>query len=184
MSIENDINKLVKESIVRSVKSVKKTAKDKALKHRKKLTQDWFFADGKSFNFDDVLEITHVEEPVIKIGSGLSASISVTTYIDEGAYPEKKTFKKWTDKHGGGSSSEWILQNLQLKQGIIGLPEYASVYESENGEPYNGRGWTNGHNDHFHISDTGVGLDEWIQMDSSWKSYMDEIEEIVLDRIK
>lgn len=174
--IENIINNHVKEVLNKKIAKVRVAGNKAMLETRKKIIYEWFSTVTPQLSSNAATEIIGaLNPPESHIASRNDKSIVVefVSYIDGDKYsPDTSSAEKWVSKHGGENPKDWIL-NLQLKQGIVGLPAYASTYEATHGKPYNAKGWTNGVNEHFHSS--SVGLEEYTDNHALWNNFKNEI---------
>lgn len=82
--------------------------------------------------------------------------------------------EKWREKHGGAQSGEWIVGDLMMKQGIIGLPSYANTWAENNPDsPYTGRGFVKNKNMHYH--QRGMGLKAELFSSPLWLEFASKV---------
>lgn len=104
------------------------------------------------------------------------AKIYINSYVDVDAYKDKPSASRWIRKHSDVAKTdpkEYVL-NLQMIEGIIGLPERANF--APGFTQSNSKGdliWDNGVNQHFHKR--ARGLQEEIYESDLWKNFNDKV---------
>lgn len=145
--IKNEINKY-------------KEAGKKAMKEiRESIVNEWF-GSFSSLSMNTATQYTGYST----FYSNGSARIFIHSYVDTDAYNDKPRAEKWRKKWGGDKSGKEYVLDLQLEQGIIGLPEKSTL---------RGLDWTNSN---FHkqtpLESYIAGSDKWSQFESLVNKYV------------
>ena len=176
--LQDEIEKETRKVVSKGIKNSERRIRNEALRTRKKMTREWF---GK-YKANNAVRTIHSDVSSAINGDGLSGSITVDTYYATDEYAGGKKYREWVERHGvGGNAGEYILGDLQLEQGIIGLPAHTTLWDKEHpDEPYNVGRWVNGVNTNFIQQEP---LDSYTQDDGKWEEFKNKGEEIISSAI-
>lgn len=165
-----EIYEEVNQRLKNATQSVAKKSDKRVKEIRNQIINDWFYPfDGLDFSAYS----NNLVQKSFNFGN-LSAHIEIDSWTESSQLPEHRSAERWRGIHGGGQPSNEYVADLIFDQGIIGLPEFSSIPH------YNGPGWINGHNLHFHQKEP---LSMVIEDSELWDAYMDEVEEEILSKM-
>ena len=145
IDFENFVKDFARDELEKELERYKYAGKAAMKEIREGITAKWF-GDYNQESLDDAT----VYNVRTRFFDNLTASITVHSYVDIGKYKEKPSAQAWVNKHGGDIDPEEYVLQLQMTQGIIGLPQFARRYEERTYRKYNQENnWKNGRNLHF-----------------------------------
>lgn len=138
-NLNNDQMKVINNVISKEVTKASNAGLAAMKELRTKIVTEWF----GEFNAESMIENTKYEVAGIKQTKD-KIVITINSYVDEVEYDSYKSrhADRWHDKWGGDMNPGAYILDLQLNQGIIGLPEKTTFRKDIS--------WTN---DHFHKMD-------------------------------
>lgn len=137
---------------------------------RSQIIREWFAPfSGTSFSQLKIQEV----RPSFHV-NGVTGKLTFDTWtdtdlIDPDNFPSAV---RWTGNWGGDPVE--MVSHLVFDEGIIGLPLHSTI------EGYNGPGWDNGTNLHFHQK---TPLEQSIFFSEKWNNIMDKIENEIISKI-
>lgn len=175
--ITDEIKKDTEKRIINTMQSVTKSNVKNIKKIRNKIINEWF----EGFNGSD---FSAFENNIVNYNfsaKGLTGTFQFNSWTESSTLPLHKSAERWRSIWGGDQPSNEYVADLVFDEGIIGLPQYATTYEANhNGEKYNGQGWSDSINLHFHQK---TPLSIVIDGSEEWDKLMDIIEEEFLSKI-
>ncbi len=120
--IERIIREQCRQQVDKGMTAIAKVGQQKVLDKRREVTQAWF----RGFSFHDMNAATCCT-PIKQRTSMTTGSVNLMSFIDVDAYTEKPKAERWKEKYGGDMDARLYVLNLQLYQGIVGLPARATA---------------------------------------------------------
>ena len=133
------LEKKAKNNATEIIGDYKEACKQATDEIRKEIVIEWF---GR-YNSDDVISSFNDMTPYSKHRSisanNIVDSVVITnnTYVDLTKYAPRPSAEAWRKRHPekkGVESPEWVLSNLQMNQGIIGLPYWKQEIKNKKGD--------------------------------------------------
>lgn len=161
------IKKIEEESrkkVANSLKNTKKISESEMRKTRESIVDRWFGGfDSLSMKAATVYKSRYTT-------SGLKGNLVVESWVEVERYNDKPSAERWVSKYGGGKDPREYVLDLQLYEGIIGLPAKSEAYPEHNWE-----------NAHFH--QRPIGLEAYTDRASDWDAYEDKIKSIIISEL-
>lgn len=175
--ITDEIKKDIEKRIRNTMQSVTKGNIGNVKKTRNKIINKWF---GEFNGYDFSADKNNIVKTNFK-ANGLTGTFQFDSWTESSTLEPHRSAERWLAKWGGDKPSNEYVADLVFNEGIIGLPQYATTYEdNHNGEKYNGQGWSDSINLHFHQK---TPLSIVIDGSEEWDKLMDIIEEEFLSKI-
>lgn len=139
---------------------LKKAGEEAMFKIRTSIVQEWF----GGFNSTSMIGSQDYRSRSVRVGDN-HHRIIIESWVDPNRYSDDQNIQDWNVRNDKGYSQmeliEYVL-NLQLEEGIIGLPQYG-YYKDKNGNPT--RKWIN---NYFYQT---TPLRQVIENHSAWNNF-------------
>lgn len=135
---KSSLRKIIQDSAKDQINLYKQAGKSAMKEIRTSIVDEWF---GQFSSVSMNVATRYSASSQIVNQGNVIARVTIRSWIDIERYNPEQNAQKWKAKYGGSKDARQYVLDLQLYQGIIGLPEKAT---------YRDTGWVN---DHFHQKD-------------------------------
>ena len=136
----------------------------------KDIVREWFAPAPAKQSFGSMLSTFQFKTQINLRISG-KVSIEYSAWSNPDLFKIGRNAIGWAERHGYSQDQmKAFIYDLLMVKGIIGLPEYASVWQANHGFPYTNSalGWEEGHNMRFY---QGEPLKSYLSSNALWESW-------------